>query len=87
MRSSAQVYIYLDMEKALQGLISNCHYLLKSFNLLDGFKFFLSTNNVILSPGDDNGFIPSRYFRSVEDRQGKQIPLPINSLKTKSSEN
>jgi len=40
---------------------------------LDGFKFYISTNNVILTVGDQNGFIPPQYFRSVEDRQGKQL--------------
>jgi hypothetical protein len=43
---------------------------------------------VILSPGDENGYIPSRYFRLVENRQGEKLPLPIdNLLKTNNSEN
>jgi len=70
MRSSADIYIYIDMEKALK----------------DGFKFFVSTNNVILSPGDEDGYIPPRYFRLVENRQGEKLPLPIDSFKTTTSD-
>jgi hypothetical protein len=55
---------------------------LKNFILLDGFKFFVSANNVILSQGDEKGFIPSQYFRTVEDRQGKKLPLSTDSSKT-----
>merc|ERR1711862_840156 len=36
MRACAQVYIYIDLHKAME----------------DGIKFFRSANNVILSPGD-----------------------------------
>ncbi|XP_068728498.1 tRNA 2'-phosphotransferase 1-like isoform X3 [Montipora capricornis] len=31
----------------------------------DGFKFYRSANNVILCPGNDQGFLPPRYFQSV----------------------
>jgi hypothetical protein len=48
---------------------------------------FISTNNVIFSPGNENGFIPTRYFRSVENKQGEQMPLPIDSFKTMASSN
>ncbi len=54
--------------------------------ILDGFKFFISSNNVILSPGDENGYIPVRYFRLVQNRNGEQIQLPIESLKTTTSD-
>ncbi|CAF2362195.1 unnamed protein product [Rotaria sp. Silwood2] len=69
MRSNAELYIYIDMEKALK----------------DGFKFFVSNNNVILCSGNENGFIPPRYFRLVENRHGEQLSLPIDSFKTKTS--
>ncbi|UJR25689.1 hypothetical protein I4U23_007040 [Adineta vaga] len=71
MRSSANLYIYIDMEKALK----------------DGLKFFLSTNNVILSPGNEDGYIPTRYFRSVENSRGEKVSLPIESLKTTTNNN
>ncbi|CAF1418358.1 unnamed protein product [Adineta ricciae] len=64
MRASADLYIYIDMEKALN----------------DGLKFFVSSNNVILSPGNENGCIPTRYFRLVEDRRGERISLPAESF-------
>jgi hypothetical protein len=78
------------MEKALKGLIEHFN-LISSikffifFSLLDGLQFFISENNVILSPGNENGFIPTRYFRLVENRQGEQLPLPIDSFKTTTS--
>jgi hypothetical protein len=49
-------------------------------------KFFVSTNNVILSPGNENGYIPTRYFRLVENRAGEKLPLPIDSFTTKTSD-
>jgi len=87
MRSSADLYIYIDMEKALKGLIKNFNLIYFNkifhfFSLLDGLKFFISTNNVILSPGNEDGYIPTRYFRSVQNRKGEEVQLPIDSLKT-----
>ena len=35
----------------------------------DGFKFFLSENNVLLCAGDHTGLLPPRYFISVVDRK------------------
>lgn len=49
MRSSAQVLIYLDVEAALQ----------------DGIPLFISENKVVLSPGNEQGVIPSKYFKYV----------------------
>jgi 2'-phosphotransferase len=57
MRSSSQVYVYIDMLAALR----------------DGFRFFISTNGVILTPGDENGFLPRRYFSKVTDAAGRVI--------------
>ena len=45
--------IEIDMEKALRGRI----------------KFYRSENDVILSPGDCNGCIPTKYFKRAYDRQ------------------
>lgn len=62
MRSSCEVIIKLNMEKAIKG----------------GLKFFRSANNVILSPGDADGFIRPCYFDSAFQRypRGK---LPFDS--------
>ena len=45
--------IEIDMEKALG----------------DRIKFYRSENGVILSPGDINGYIPTKYFKRAYDRQ------------------
>ncbi|XP_065943673.1 uncharacterized protein [Magallana gigas] len=62
MRSSCEVIIKLNMGKALK----------------DGLKFFRSANNVILSPGDADGFIRPCYFDSAFQRYPRGI-LPFNS--------
>ncbi|KJE92577.1 tRNA phosphotransferase 1 [Capsaspora owczarzaki ATCC 30864] len=49
MRSDVTVLIYLDVARALA----------------DGIPFFRSSNNVILSPGLENGSIPAKYFSQV----------------------
>lgn len=54
MRNSADILIYIDLQKALD----------------EGIKFFISANGVVLSAGDEHGFIPSRYFSRVENRNG-----------------
>jgi 2'-phosphotransferase len=53
-RSFSTVFIYIDVEAALAANI----------------PFFESANGVILSPGDQDGFIPKECFLKVEDRQG-----------------
>jgi 2'-phosphotransferase len=58
MRESAQVLIYIDMQKALEA----------------GILFFLSENGVVLTEGDVRGFLSPEYFLRVEDRKGNPIP-------------
>lgn len=53
MRASANVWIYIDVQSAIQ----------------DGFQFFISPNNVILTPGDHNGFLPMQYFKKVTHKK------------------
>ena len=57
MRGSAQVYIYIDLHKAMA----------------DGLKFFRSSNNVILSPGDESGVITPEYFKQVKNVKTNQL--------------
>ena len=57
MRKSTQVYIYIDVHKAMN----------------DGIKFFRSANNVILSPGNAAGVIDCQYFKSVKNVTNNQI--------------
>lgn len=49
MRKSAQIYIYINLQKALD----------------DGIQFFTSANDVILSPGNKEGIIEAKYFFKV----------------------
>ena len=50
-RKNAEVYIYVDVNKAIEG----------------GIKFYESDNGVILSPGiGKDGIIPIEYFSKVE---------------------
>lgn len=58
MRKSAQVLIYIDVQKALDA----------------GITFFLSENGVVLTGGDELGFLSTKYFLRVEDRQGRPVP-------------
>jgi len=51
MRASSQILIYIDIEKAIEG----------------GLKFWLSANGVILSEGDENGYLSRQYFQKVVD--------------------
>ena len=41
--------------------------------MADGIEFFISTNNVILSRGDKNNTIEVKYFKSVKDKNGKEL--------------
>ncbi|TFY83652.1 hypothetical protein EWM64_g370 [Hericium alpestre] len=57
MRASAQILIYIDIQKALD----------------DGILFFLSENGVVLTEGDSRGFLDPKYFSRVESRDGRPI--------------
>lgn len=59
MRSTSQVVIYVDIERAIA----------------DNIPFHMSANNVILSPGlGDTGLIPLSYFSQVIDiKTGSEI--------------
>lgn len=50
MRANAQVLIYVDVPKAMAA----------------GLKFYLSANDVVLTDGDEKGFIPPELFERVE---------------------
>lgn len=51
MRANVDIYIYIDLERALK----------------DGILFFQSSNNVVLSSGNGDGFIEPQYFLKVID--------------------
>lgn len=56
-RASSTVFIYIDVPSALQA----------------GIKFFQAANQVILSPGNEAGIIPTSLFLRVEDRAGRDL--------------
>lgn len=58
MRNSCQVVIEVNMAKAMFGPHK--------------IPFFISSNQVILSPGLTDGSIPPEYFRTVQDLQKKE---------------
>lgn len=57
MRANAEVFIYIDVKKALDA----------------GISFSKSANNVILSAGNAQGLIPTQCFLKVEDKAGKPM--------------
>lgn len=57
MRRSAEVLIHIDLEKALQ----------------DSLEFYVSANSVILSPGNEQGYILPKYFRKVVNANTGQL--------------
>lgn len=58
MRGSSQVLIYVDLEKAL----------------LAGIKFYLSDNGVVLSKGDETGYLQPKFFKRVTRLDGTPLP-------------
>ncbi|KAI9104499.1 phosphotransferase KptA/Tpt1 [Phlyctochytrium arcticum] len=59
MHNNCQIFITLDLEEALK----------------DGIPFFISENQVVLSPGKD-GVIGPEYFGRVEDWRGQRLSVP-----------
>ncbi|KAI0630621.1 KptA family-domain-containing protein [Trametes polyzona] len=58
MRSSSQILIYVDVQKAIDA----------------GYKFYISANGVVLTEGDERGFLPTQFFSRVETADGQAIP-------------
>ena len=57
MRSSSQILIFIDVQKALDG----------------GIKFYLSDNGVVLTAGNEKGFLPPEFFSRVETADRKPL--------------
>jgi 2'-phosphotransferase len=58
MRYSAKILIYIDVQKALDA----------------GITFWLSENGVVLTEGDQRGFLTQKFFRKVIDvSTGKEL--------------
>jgi len=61
MRKSADLKIYLDLTDAMAA----------------GLRFFRSANNVILSPGNEEGAIPIKFFLKVKNVKTNKIIYPV----------
>ena len=60
MRQSCEIHIYINIEAALS----------------DGLKFYRSSNNVILSPGNSEGYILPRYLLKVLNVKRNTMIVP-----------
>lgn len=58
-RRNTEVFIYINL----------------NLSMSEGLLFYRSANNVILSPGDENGFIKPKYFLKVCDIKGQVLEI------------
>jgi len=58
MRSSSQVLIYVDVDKAISA----------------GIKFYISANGVVLTEGDERGYLRPEFFSLVENAKRTVMP-------------
>ena len=66
MRNTSKIFIYVDVQKALDA----------------GINFYMSSNGVVLSDGDQTGYIRPRFFKEVRNVKGEVLTdwLPSSSL-------
>ena len=57
MRTSSQILIFISLQKALDA----------------GITFFMSDNGVILTEGDDEGFLRPEFFERVGKAKGTRV--------------
>jgi hypothetical protein len=70
MRKKCDLFIYINMQKAMEGLLAR-HNDFELTCALDGILFYLSENRVILTTGKD-GILESKYFSKVQDNKGEE---------------
>jgi 2'-phosphotransferase len=58
MRSSSEVLIFIDLTRAIKA----------------GICFYLSSNGVVLTPGNKKGFLEPRFFSRVQLKDGGPVP-------------
>lgn len=58
MRKSSQIFIFVNVQKAIDA----------------GIKFYLSANGVVLTEGDERGFLSPEFFSRVETADRKPLP-------------
>ncbi|KAM7202111.1 RNA 2'-phosphotransferase, Tpt1 / KptA family domain containing protein [Naviculisporaceae sp. PSN 640] len=54
MRKDAELLVYVDVEKSIREA---------------GMKWWMSENGVVLTEGDENGLVPTRFFKEVSGRR------------------
>ena len=54
----SQILIFIDVQKALDA----------------GIKFYFSANGVVLTEGDDRGFLGTQFFKRVENANRAALP-------------
>ena len=57
LRNNSQVLIHIDLDRALQA----------------GIPFLLSANGVVLSKGDESGYLRPEFFKHVTDARGDPV--------------
>ena len=57
MRKSSQILIYINVQKALDA----------------GIHFYLSANGVVLTDGDESGFLKPEFFERVVTARGEPV--------------
>ena len=70
LRNNSQVLIHIDLDRALQARI----------------PFFQSANGVVLSKGDESGYLRPEFFKLVTDARGKPLPGWTSMNLTQSNE-
>jgi len=69
MRNSSDVYIYVNVQKAID----------------DGIQFLLSANGVVLTEGNEQGFLAPQYFERAVDKKGNTLDPAIEVPNTTSN--
>ncbi|KAK7031619.1 tRNA 2'-phosphotransferase [Favolaschia claudopus] len=70
MRASSEVYIFIDVARAIDA----------------GLAFYLSSNDVVLTPGNEKGLLEPRFFSRVEVKGVGPMPGWLPSGSAASSE-
>ncbi|KAF7309440.1 tRNA phosphotransferase 1 [Mycena indigotica] len=61
MRKSSQILVFIDVSKALEA----------------GIPFFLSSNGVVLTPGDSDGYLQPNFFSNVRYANPTKLADPV----------
>lgn len=65
--------IFIDVAKALDAGNRTIVLIFGMCNVDAGIKFFLSDNGVVLTEGNERGFLLPEYFQRIEDAKRVEI--------------